>query len=596
MAVNAAITATFSEAMDAATITTAEFTLNGGGGVSGTVNYTGTTATFTPTADLAYSTIYTATITTGATDLAGNPIASTYTWTFSTGTAPDTTPPTVSSTVPADSATGVAINTAITAAFSEAMDAATITTVSFTLNGGAAVSGTVNYSGTTATFTPTTNLAYGTTYTAKITTAAKDLAGNAIASTYTWTFTTGNAIDTTPPTITLTTPANNAIGAAINTTVTARFSEAMTPGTITTADFTLLDSAGHSVAGAVAYNAATNTATFTPTVALLANTSYSAAITTAVKDLAGNAMAADDPWAFTTGNADSAIKGGGGCFIATAAYGSYLDPHVQALRDFRDQHLLTNALGSAFVAFYYSNSPPIANYIAQHDLLRAIARYLLTPVVLLVKYPALALLLFCMVPLFLFRKRMTKAALLVLLLILISAHPAAAFEGHIFTPQLGERDFVAVPSSSTAGAATLFAGIALDYASKPVELNNNSPLSKNQLVSTVYGGLGITDAFQIGVSVPYLLSQDGTKEGGSNAKSSTAGDITISGKYRFFGGGVNETGLATTAFVTAPTGAEKDWFGDKSYSGGVVLIVDRNWDKKTTITANIGYRSAGKRN
>ena len=88
VAVNAAINATFSEAMDPSTITTANVTVTGPGGtpVTGTVAYlaASNTATFTPAGHLAVSTLYTATITTGATDLAGNALGSNHVWSFTT--------------------------------------------------------------------------------------------------------------------------------------------------------------------------------------------------------------------------------------------------------------------------------------------------------------------------------------------------------------------------------------------------------------------------------------------------------------------------------------------------------------------------------
>jgi uncharacterized repeat protein (TIGR01451 family) len=85
--------------------------------------------------------------------------------------------------------------------------------------------------------------------------------------------------------------------------------------------------------------------------------------------------------------------GGGGCFIATAAYGSPLEPHVMALREFRDRYLQRTAAGRAFIRYYYRHSPSIAAVIAQHAWLRSLVRMLLTPLVLTIAFPLRALML-----------------------------------------------------------------------------------------------------------------------------------------------------------------------------------------------------------
>jgi hypothetical protein len=77
--------------------------------------------------------------------------------------------------------------------------------------------------------------------------------------------------------------------------------------------------------------------------------------------------------------------GGGGCFIASAAYGSFLDGHVGTLRAFRDRWLLTSPIGKYLVKTYYTLSPSAAQWIKGHHNTRALARIALAPLVAIAK-------------------------------------------------------------------------------------------------------------------------------------------------------------------------------------------------------------------
>jgi hypothetical protein len=151
-------------------------------------------AVFTPTGQLAPNTAYTATVTTGAKDPQGIPLATSFTWTFTTGTSGDTVPPTVVSTVPAANAISVARNAVVSATFSEQIGPATVTATTFSVSsttGSVPVAGTVTPNGTTATFTPAATLAPNTSYTATIPSGVKDLIGNSLVGSFSWSFTTG---------------------------------------------------------------------------------------------------------------------------------------------------------------------------------------------------------------------------------------------------------------------------------------------------------------------------------------------------------------------------------------------------------------------
>ena len=327
VASNSRVSATFSEDMNPATVSGSSFTLNNttlGTPVAGTVAYSvaSRTAIFTPSAasGLPANTLFTATVTTAATDLAGNALAVATSWSFTTAALADTTRPTVLSTVPAAGASNVATNSKITAVFSEDMDASTLSGASFTLTNstlGSAVAGTVSYAAgaRTATFTPTGgSLPNNTAFTATVTAAATDLAGNGLAGntaafpnagSHVWTFNTAAVGDTIAPTVTVVNPLDGSTGICLTKVVSATFSEAMDPATVNAASFFVTDR-GADVPGTVTYDAARQTARFVPSNAtgLAASRTFIATIVAGaagVKDLAGNPLAVNRVWSFTTG-------------------------------------------------------------------------------------------------------------------------------------------------------------------------------------------------------------------------------------------------------------------------------------------------------
>jgi hypothetical protein len=187
VALNETVTATFNKPMNPSTININSFIVTQAGtAVAGSVTYTGVVGTFTPSIPLTATTIYTATITTVAEDVSGNPVLVDYTWTFTT----DTTP-TITSTNPVDNAIEVPLNKTISATFSAPMNSATFTASSFTVKqANTTVAGVISYTNNTVTFVPALPLIENKVYTCTITTAVKNTIGTNMASNYVWDFTT----------------------------------------------------------------------------------------------------------------------------------------------------------------------------------------------------------------------------------------------------------------------------------------------------------------------------------------------------------------------------------------------------------------------
>ena len=173
----------------------------------------GLSATFSPSSSLAASSVFTATITSGAKSAEGVSVAASRSWSFTTGVAVDTSPPKISETIPAAGTADVAVNRKITVAFSKPMDPLTITSSTFAVRQGSTqVPGSVTYGpGTTATFTPEGTLAADTLLTASLTQGIKDLNGNLLPDAFAWSFQTGATAAKGPAPVLLGTAGNYAI-------------------------------------------------------------------------------------------------------------------------------------------------------------------------------------------------------------------------------------------------------------------------------------------------------------------------------------------------------------------------------------------------
>ncbi len=202
----------------------------------------------------------------------------------------DKTPPTVLNTVPTDGASTVSVHSAISVTFSEAMNQSTMVAGTVVLNPSAA--GTIGYSGNVLTLTPTSGLDTNITYHATVTTAAKDTAGNALATAYVWEFTT--YADTVRPTVTSTDPGEGD-SATVNSSIVVNFSEAMDTTTLNGTNITF----SPDISGTFAH-ISKQQVTITPSQPLELPGDYTATITTAVRDSAGNHLAAPYVWHFHT--------------------------------------------------------------------------------------------------------------------------------------------------------------------------------------------------------------------------------------------------------------------------------------------------------
>ena len=297
------VVAFFSEDMDPATINAQNFTVTGPGqkSVPGTVLYIGVTAVFTPDQRFTAETAYTATLSDQVRSASGVPMAQTKVFHFTT---PDPSALTgvlvkVASSSPAAYEMDVPLNTGVNATFNQVMDPATVNESTFRVldPSGAAVPGSVHYTGVTASFVPAAMLSPNTTYRAEVSSAVSNLAGVNMDNDQHWSFTTGTTVATSPQVV-YTAPLQGDSNISVNSTVVVDFNQAMDTNTVNTSNIVVANSQGWPVAGSVTYTA--QSAVFTPDAPLSPSETYTVSVSGDVASAGGMQMGQAYSWTFTT--------------------------------------------------------------------------------------------------------------------------------------------------------------------------------------------------------------------------------------------------------------------------------------------------------
>ncbi len=302
---NAVVMAKFSQPVNPATVTPATFSVTSGGSLAGAFTIgaselgPNTLVTWRPAAPLPTNSSVTVALTSGIQNTAGEPllVTSLSSATFSTGLGPDTMPPTVVQVNPPNGVLSVGTNSVITVEFSEPINATTVTTATISVAaGGVPIAGRVSViagprgPNTRAVFTPSQLLGSTLTYTLTVSTGITDTALNPLAAPFTASFGTGTGIDNFQPSIVSVSPPAGMTGVPLNARGTVRFNKPMNPLTLNATTFGISGPPYNSVPGTITMAPDLLSVTFTPSVVLLPNTSYSINLSNSVQDLAGNPL------------------------------------------------------------------------------------------------------------------------------------------------------------------------------------------------------------------------------------------------------------------------------------------------------------------
>jgi len=332
--------------------------LSGANAVAGNFTYSvdDRTVIFTPTSSLSPNTTYTVGYTGQITDQGGNPLNNPGSFSFTTGTASDTTVPSVTQVDPPNGTFGVGLNVTPRVSFNEAVDGATLPLALSLVyaDTGVAIPATVTVSANrlVATITPIAPLLPNTAYNISLPGSTyTDIAGNPGSGSLT-SFFTGTTAYTTPLTVSTINPSNGQTGVPLNARIVAVMSNNVDPTTVGTGSITVTPSGGSAIGGTVSLASDGVTLTFTPSGALTASKSYSVSVS-GFADIDGNPVTAFAS-SFTTGT--SSYGGGSFSLVSTSPLNGATNVPVTSAVTFTMSNLINAASVNPNTVYVYASN------------------------------------------------------------------------------------------------------------------------------------------------------------------------------------------------------------------------------------------------